>query len=1111
MMGRTSRYLFGVLAALLVTAAVSSSPALACNHCKTTISFPNEPYAVQGYSGRPGWIKFTILTSDPSTVQFQDSNFYAFHYDFATNELPPFAGMTPSQFDAVTLHAAGQQAFLGAVVFPPHVAGQIAAPEYGIQLVRQDAYSAVQVRDLFNLVKSKIGTAGGVQAFYFPTYEQQESAEQNAAWLESQGIVISSAGRWASGNSCYAHGWALGTLKYFTGSSIESAYLSGALLPGDVLLTDGVPAEIPSLAGVISLEPSTPNSHVALLAATFGSPFVHLSVAAEAQRAQALVGHQVVLRADEQPDGCLVRLIDLEGVLDQATIDELLELKEPQPLNIAPVAAYGAYSAPVSSLQLSDIRYFGGKASHSGLLRRAIPASSPLSVAFSFDLWNGFLDQTLANGRTLRQEIALRLAPYAWPPNMNALSSALIGIQDLFKDTSQTAFSPTLQAAVLGTLQDPQYGFDPERNLRFRSSTNVEDTEQFTGAGLYDSFSGCLADELDGNSQGPSLCDPSESNERGVFRAIRRVFASFYYLNAYVERLRHAVNENQVGMALLVHHSFPDAEELANGVATLAQGGTPNSRSAYQVLQVGANSVTNPTPGQIPEEVEISYFGGSIYATLVRSSNLVQLGDTVLAFPDEYETLADLQSLVATRYATESGKSTFALDYEFKKTAPSGSLVITQVRPIPPQDNVPSVTPFLVNEPTDYCLYQGEYGTVFGNHRLKSHWNVQTQSLWLTSANLTAGFMADTDLEYAEVCQLYGQSGPLPGWPQATHAYASGTATEGWSFSNLQNPRQHLLSVSYIPELVAPSKSPVLVLSDFGCLYLQANYDRAVPSIDWNGPVMTTTDDIVLCGCPQPRTGDQLQTRFLTSPAGVTIETRFYWPPLVESFAGYTAPLSRFVETTIWGLTSAPIALQGDYAQTYRPEHHNFTEHFLFEPVLEPGLPQQQRDELEAQGIRAIHVFDDFGEAQFTYYDDASWGDPCLACTGFDGDRDSYCTGGPLSDCDDGRADVWATPGTVRDMRFASHTLLNWNTPQSPGSLALRYDTLRSPQAGNFVSAASCVESDDGADREATDANNPPPGAVFFYLTRAENDCPAGQGSLGQASNGTERQGRTCP
>ena len=57
-------------------------------------------------------------------------------------------------------------------------------------------------------------------------------------------------------------------------------------------------------------------------------------------------------------------------------------------------------------------------------------------------------------------------------------------------------------------------------------------------------------DDLDADSLGPSLCNPTEPDEKGVFRAIRRVYRSLYNDNAFLERLRHGVNERSVRTAL---------------------------------------------------------------------------------------------------------------------------------------------------------------------------------------------------------------------------------------------------------------------------------------------------------------------------------------------------------------------------------------------------------------------------------------------------------------------------------------------------------------------------------------------------------------------------------
>jgi hypothetical protein len=111
---------------------------------KSRITLPDEPLRVVGSSANdPDWIKFTILLDpcDVATVYFQDSNRYTFHYHFATEQLAPFAGMTPQEFDRVSLYEQGQRAVLGAVILPPTGGSPGSSPplEYGIQLLHERA------------------------------------------------------------------------------------------------------------------------------------------------------------------------------------------------------------------------------------------------------------------------------------------------------------------------------------------------------------------------------------------------------------------------------------------------------------------------------------------------------------------------------------------------------------------------------------------------------------------------------------------------------------------------------------------------------------------------------------------------------------------------------------------------------------------------------------------------------------------------------------------------------------------------------------------------------------------------------------------------------------
>ena len=91
---------------------------------KNRIEYPAEPF--QSWTSPP-YVKFTIITKDgydPNIVYYQDCRKYEYHYDFALASLEPFIGMSIEEFDEVTLHEAGQQAALGAVILLGHRYGR---------------------------------------------------------------------------------------------------------------------------------------------------------------------------------------------------------------------------------------------------------------------------------------------------------------------------------------------------------------------------------------------------------------------------------------------------------------------------------------------------------------------------------------------------------------------------------------------------------------------------------------------------------------------------------------------------------------------------------------------------------------------------------------------------------------------------------------------------------------------------------------------------------------------------------------------------------------------------------------------------------------------------
>jgi len=561
---------------------------------KNAISFPNDSLLSPAHPSADGirWVKCAVLRNEPYRVYYQDSAKYPFHYDFAVARLGQFRGLSREAFDLVSLRSANQQVILGTVLFPPAPvsASTPGFPEFGIQLVGLDPYPREQVQRLLELVKSTVWVPPGVVPLYFPTFEQTDSAIANADFFASKGMAVSSVNRWLRGDVVYSTGWAIGRLVFVPADAIRAAYTEGRLHPQDVLLTDGVPTELPFVAGILTLAPATPSSHAAILARSYAVPFAFLATLDSRARVQELAGKEILLQSTGAPGLNPVTMIELENNLGPATKAGLLALKRPAAAEIAPRAKFGAYWVSADRLVPSDIQFFGGKAADFGFLRRTIPSNSPSAIAFSFDLWDAFLDQTLPGGKTLRAAIHDRLSPHTYPPDLPALMADLATVRALITQTAR--FEAPLRQAVTKAL----VAFDPLRKIRFRSSSNAEDTETFSAAGLYDSYSGCLADDLDGDDSGPCRCDLSEARERGVFRAIQKVYAGFYNDNAFLERLRHGIKESEVGMALLVHHSTPDDQEMANGVATVkvAVVGSDVCLSVDLVTQAGAVSVTNP-------------------------------------------------------------------------------------------------------------------------------------------------------------------------------------------------------------------------------------------------------------------------------------------------------------------------------------------------------------------------------------------------------------------------------------------------------------------------------------------------------------------------------------
>lgn len=897
--------------------------------------------SVDGFPLPLRWAKWTILLEDPETVYFQNTREYPQHHDFIAEHVDPFLGIDASELDAISLNEPGaeQRIVRGAVIFPT----RRAAGAYGIRILGRQPYPPALVEDLFGRVAAAVD-APGLTPTYVPAGNQVVCTEAASARYEAAGIPIGTTERWLDADECYAPGWAVGRLVSLEPSQIDASLVDGTLTPDDILLVEGrAPAKLPPVAGILSLTPSPRSSGAPMTAEAHGIPFAFLRRTETIEAAQNAVGKIVGFGAGTNGFtlGCSVDVVDLSAV-PAANLDELRAMSAPRPRPAPEIETAGAIALEVDAVGLDDIGKVGGRAAYYGMLRDRIPGSVRPAVVLTFDAWSRYLDQEI-DGASLREAIDRRLQGLRWPPDPAELDAALSEIRTLI--LARSDFDATLRSEIEAGLSS----FEATAPLRFEISTNAQDGQASSTDRLQGPWLGCLADDLDRDEAGPSACNAEDPEERGIYDALRRIYAESFERGPYLTRLRRGLGANDVAVAVLVRPAG-SAEQATGRARFVRRSGSDRIDVLSQVKGVSLYDGSGDTE---PELVRVNRFGFGTYPELVRESNLLSLGATVLPWEKAYVDLTDLMARVADPFGETA---TFALELDYRKAA-GADPEITGALPHPVLDRTRDVVPLLQGE-NRLCVLQGESSDVFAIHRLKSRWNTQNRVTWLDADGVTTPIIERVDvtiIDDGDLAQLEGAIATLPGFSHEV----DGTEIRTGFAIGAGRPRTVTLTQA-LPEDRSRYELPVV---DLDALFVQlvAEYESPVPFIDWNGSVQMRSSESarLISHCPgdyAPNADDQRQERTMTS-GGVTVTTAFFFPPAPTGpTAGYTAPLVAWEGTTITGLTSRPIELSSAWAQTYRPEHHNFGGNYLYQPALDPGVDAATLSELEAAGVELIYA-----------------------------------------------------------------------------------------------------------------------------------------------------------
>lgn len=554
------------------------------------------------YSKEVGTDRFTKFVIDLSSkaIYYVDAELYPMHKDFVFAELlkEPRTKEAERLFDRN--YGKDKPSFLMC-----YLVHHLAANEWSLAFWDGDKATAAHVRLAFERMRATFYL--GERVKFRPNSNDQEAV---AAEVKEIPVLTNDALYKAAGYQPFHPGVAVGTLRIVKDGRT-------AFDPGDIVILPEPLTDITPVAGIVSESFSTPLSHVNLRAAAWDVPNVGWK---GASRTYAGLDGQVV-RFEAGATSASIR---------RATAAEVAAAKRARRTTVQVPKADLAVTAltGLDGLRATDASAYGSKTANLGEIVHAAPAGFTVPNGFGIPI--AHYVEHLAAAKVDERRKALRADP-RFASSMEFRRTSLEELRRQIRDAPLTpAFVATLHDALV------KLGAG-DSGLFVRSSTNAEDLEGFSGAGLYDTV-------------------PNVHGEEAVGAAVKKVWASVWNLAAYEERALYGIDQEHVYGAVLVQVGVP---ATAAGVLVTAHPTDPNDTKTFTINAKSGLGMRVVDGKKLPEIV--------LYNTFNRGLRVVSRSDedTMLVFhpdggvaevPNPKKSAPILTNLRVTRLATAAEK-----------------------------------------------------------------------------------------------------------------------------------------------------------------------------------------------------------------------------------------------------------------------------------------------------------------------------------------------------------------------------------------------------------------------------------------------------------------------
>ncbi len=494
-----SLLLFASAASYFIAASAQGGPR-SLSEIKTRAEFDQLARTYNAETPNPlTHVMFVIDRQDKNKIYYVNSRRYTFHKDFVNGTYLSLE--RGSEFFNNNYLKPNRRFILGTLAYQT--------------LVKRWTYEFWE-GDL--IPPEQIKLAGDVinKTFFEPVAYKPNSLRQEEASATLQGLERVLQSEILSEKNYQALNMASGIGRIHIIDKLDDHVEIGA---NEILVLNEVPLNLPPVAGIITTRPSTPLSHINLLAKSWGIPNAYIKDADKLLKQYDTFWVTFETRRDTY----------LMKRADNKSLDAYLKRESARRSLMTPRFDLAVKKlASLSEQRAPSVIAYGAKSANLGEVMNArIPG---ISVPAGFTVPFYYYEQFIKENELENLIVFMTQDDQKFIHDPAYRRERLTALRERIQKGKVNA---QLRAEVARRLSAEF----PDKGMFVRSSSNTEDLPNFSGAGLYDTV-------------------PNARGEEMIIEAIKTVWASLWKFEAYEARERAGVDHLKVFMAVLIQEGI---------------------------------------------------------------------------------------------------------------------------------------------------------------------------------------------------------------------------------------------------------------------------------------------------------------------------------------------------------------------------------------------------------------------------------------------------------------------------------------------------------------------------------------------------------------------------